>query len=119
MEATVYFNPSCSTCRTVQGLLSERGVDTDLVRYLDQAPTKEELRRVMGLLGIEDPRRMMRESEPVFAELGLAEATPDECLEAMTRHPILIQRPIVILGDRAVIARPPERVLELLASSPG
>jgi arsenate reductase len=114
MAATVYFNPNCSKCRTVQGLLEERGVDANLVRYLDQAPTKAELEQVMELLGIEDPRQMMRMSEPVYAELGLAEATPDQLLEAMTEHPILIERPIVILGDRAVIARPPERVLEFL-----
>ncbi len=114
MAATVYFNPNCSKCRTVHGLLQERGVDAELVRYLDQAPTKAELEQVMELLGIEDPRQMMRLSEPVYAELGLAEATPDQLLEAMTEHPILIERPIVILGDRAVIARPPERVLEFL-----
>lgn len=119
MAATVYFNPSCSTCRTVQGLLEERGVDARLVRYLDQAPTKGELEQVMELLGLEDPRQMMRPSEPVYSELGLAEATPHQLLEAMTEHPILIQRPIVILGDRAVIARPPERVLEFLDASAG
>ncbi len=114
MAATVYFNPNCSKCRTVQGLLEERGVDANLVRYLDHAPTKAELEQVMDLLGIEDPRQMMRLSEPVYAELELADATPDQLLEAMTEHPILIERPIVILGDKAVIARPPERVLEFL-----
>ena len=119
MAATVYFNPSCSKCRTVQGLLQERGVDAQLIRYLDDAPTKAELQQVMDLLGIEDPRQMMRMSEPIYAELGLAEATPDQLLEAMTEHPILIERPIVILGDRAVIARPPERLLEFLDEDTG
>jgi len=114
VDTTVYFNPSCSNCRTAQGLLAERGVDAELVRYLDKAPTRQELERVMELLGIDDPRQMMREKEPVYAELGLAGADRDTLLDAMASHPILIQRPIVIRGDRAVIARPPERLLELL-----
>lgn len=114
METTVYFNPHCSKCRTAQGILAERGIEADYVRYLDQAATREELERVMGLLGIDDPRQMMRTGEPVYKELGLADAGRDQLLDAMTTHPILIERPIVVRGDRAVIARPAERVLELL-----
>lgn len=114
MDVSVYFNPACSNCRTTQGLLQERGIDADYVRYLDQAPSKNELERVLKMLGTDDPRDMMREKEPVYAELGLASASRGELLDAMTTHPILIQRPIVIRGDRAVIARPPERMLELL-----
>ena len=114
METTVYFNPGCSKCRTAQSILEERGVDASYVRYLDQAPSRDELERVMGLLGIEDPRRMVRTGEPLYAELGLGGAERDELLDAMASHPILIERPIVIHGDRAVIARPADRVLELL-----
>jgi arsenate reductase len=114
METTVYFNPHCSKCRTTQGILAERGIDAEYVRYLDTAPSREELDRLMKLLGIDDPRQMMRTGEPVYKELGLADADADRLLDAMTSHPILIERPIVIRGDRAVIARPPERVLELL-----
>jgi len=114
MEVSVYFNPACSNCRTVQGLLGERGVDADYVRYLEQAPTRDELERVLGLLGTDDPREMIRTKEPEYAELGLESAGRDELLDAMAAHPRLIQRPIVIRGDRAVIARPPERVAELL-----
>jgi arsenate reductase len=110
----VYFNPACSNCRTLRAILEERGVDVDYVAYLQQTPTREELERVMGLLGLDDPRGMMRAKEPVYAQLGLDTAGRDELLDAMVAHPILIQRPIVILGDRAVIARPPERVLEIL-----
>lgn len=114
METTVFFKPDCTNCQTVQGLLAERGVDANYLRYLEQAPSREELERVMGLLGIDDPRGMMREKEPVYAELGLESASRDELLNAMVANPILIQRPIVIQGDRAIIARPPERVAELL-----
>ncbi len=114
MDVSVYFNPACSNCRTAQGLLVERGVDADYVRYLEQAPSREELERVLRLLGTDDPRDMIRTKEPEYAELGLESAGRDQLLDAMAAHPVLIQRPIVIRGDRAVIARPPERLLELL-----
>lgn len=113
-EPSLYFNPSCSKCRTADALLKERGVDAREVRYLDQPPTVEELTRLMTLLGITDPREMMRTGEQVYAELGLAEASADKLLAAIAEHPILLERPIFVVGDRAVIARPPERLLELL-----
>ena len=111
---TVWFNPSCSKCRGTRDLLAERGVDADYVRYLDDTPSRAEIERVMGLLGIDDPRAMMRTGEEVYTALGLAAADRDRLLDAMVEHPILIERPIVIRGSRAVIGRPPERVLELL-----
>lgn len=114
METTVYFNPSCSKCRTVEGILAEKGVEADYVRYLEQAPTRERLLDLMGMLGIDHPRAMMRTGEPVYAELGLASAGPDELLDAIVAHPILLERPIVVREGRAVIARPAERVLEIL-----
>jgi arsenate reductase len=113
-EVTVLFNPSCSKCRGARDILEERGVEATYVRYLEDAPSRAELERVMGLLGSDDPRAMMRTGEPVYRELGLAHADRDALLDAMVAHPILIERPIVIRGDRAVIARPPERLLELL-----
>lgn len=114
MDASLYFNPSCSKCRTADALLKEKGVEAQVVRYLETPPTVEELRRLMALLGIEDPREMMRTGEAVYQELGLAGAGPDELLEAITRHPVLLERPIFVVGGRAVVARPPERLLELL-----
>jgi arsenate reductase len=113
-EPTVYFNPSCSKCRTAQGILAEKGVEATFVRYLDTPPTIDELRRLMGLLGIDDPRAMMRTGEPVYQQLDLAKASPDDQLAAVAAHPILLERPIVVVGDRAVIARPAERLLEIL-----
>jgi arsenate reductase len=113
-EVTVYFNPSCSKCRTAHAILEEKGVDATYVRYLENAPSREELERVMGLLGIDDPRAMMRTGESVSGELDLAHAGRDALLDAMVQHPILIERPIVIHGDRAVIARPPEKLLDIL-----
>lgn len=113
-EPTVYFNPSCSKCRTARGILAEKGVDATFVRYLDTPPTVEELRHLMTLLGVSDPRDMMRTGEAIYRELGLAGASGDELLAAVASHPILLERPIVVVGDRAVIARPPERLLEIL-----
>lgn len=114
MPAQIYFNPSCSKCRTAVSILEEHRVQADTVRYLDEPPTVADLQRLMTLLGIDDPRLMMRTDEPVYAELALADRTGDALLEAITRHPILLERPIFVVGDRAVIARPPERILELL-----
>jgi arsenate reductase (glutaredoxin) len=111
---TVYFNPSCSKCQVSRRLLEDRGVEANYVRYLDEAPDRAELERVMTLLGISDPRAMMRTSDSRYAELGLATADREELLDAMVANPILIERPIVIRGERAVIARPPERLLDLL-----
>ena len=114
MQPQIYFNPSCSKCRTAQSLLEEHGVAAETIRYLDEPPTIADLRELMQRLGIDDPRLMMRTGEPVYAESALADRSGDALLEAITRHPILLERPIFVVGDRAVIARPPERVLELL-----
>jgi arsenate reductase len=113
-EPTVYFNPSCSKCRTAQAILADKGVEATFVRYLDTAPSVDELRALMTLLAIDDPRAMMRTGEAVYQQLGLAGASPDDLLAAVAAHPILLERPIVVVGDRAVIARPPERLLEIL-----
>ncbi|HLM96419.1 MAG TPA: arsenate reductase (glutaredoxin) [Acidimicrobiales bacterium] len=114
MSPQIYFNPSCSKCRSALSLLEEHHIDAESVRYLDEPPTLADLARLMDLLGIEDPREMMRTGEPVYAELGLGNRSRGDLLEAITKHPILLERPIFVVGDRAVIARPPERVLELL-----
>ena len=99
-----------------QGLLVEHGIEAHIVEYLKMAPTVPELRVLMAQLGITDPRQMMRTGEGVYAELGLAEQNGDELLGAIAAHPVLLERPIVVRDGRAVIARPPERLLELLPS---
>ena len=114
MNHQIYVNPSCSKCRSALSLLEERHVDAESIRYLDTPPTLAELTRLMDLLGVDDPRAMMRTGEPQYVELGLGDRSGDDLLEAITQYPILLERPIFVVGDRAVIARPPERVLELL-----
>ncbi len=114
MPPQLYVNPACSKCRTAVSILEEHAVQADEVRYLDEPPTIADLRRLMTRLGIDDPRLMMRTGESVYAELALDDQAGDALLDAITRHPMLLERPIFVVGERAVIARPPERLLELL-----
>ena len=112
-DVTVWLNPRCSKCRGAEELLADKGVDAEKVFYLDAPPTRAEIARVVGLLGGE-ARSLVRSREPEYAELGLAEADDERLIDAMAEHPVLIERPVVIRGDRAVVARPPELLLELL-----
>jgi len=111
----LYHNPQCSKSRGALELLRERGVEPEIVAYVQQAPSVDELRGLLRMLGT-DPRGILRTGEPEYAELGLADPSLDDdaLLAAMHAHPRLIERPIFVHGDRAVIGRPPERVLELL-----
>ncbi len=113
-ETVLYFNPGCTNCQTARSMLEQRGVDTRVVEYLSNAPTRAELESVLAKLGSDDPADIIRTKEPIYDELGLSGAARDALLDAMAAHPILIQRPIVIRGERAVIARPPEKLLDLL-----
>lgn len=113
-DAVLWHNPRCTKSRGAHALLTERGVSFREMRYLDEPPTRAELERVLALLGTEDPRALLRTGERLYRELGLADVDRDALLDAMVRHPILIERPVVIRGDRAVVARPPERLLDLL-----
>jgi arsenate reductase len=111
---SVWYNPRCSKCRGAEELLAAYGVPAQRVLYLDTPPSAAEIARVLALLGSSDPRDLIRTSEARYVELGLATASADELVDAMTRYPELIQRPVVIWPDRAVIARPPELLLPLL-----
>ena len=114
MPPRIYVNPSCSKCRTALSLLQERGVQADTILYLDDPPSVADLEGLMKLLAIDDPRLMMRTGEPLYAELALDDVASDALLVAIAQHPLLLERPIFVVADRAVVARPPERVLELL-----
>jgi arsenate reductase len=114
-KLTVYEKPTCTTCRKLYALLRERGVDFESVEYHVTGVPEPELRELLRKLRT-GPREILRTREPLVAELGLGEpAVSDEQLIArMVAHPELIQRPIVVRGERAVLARPVERALELL-----
>lgn len=110
----VWYNPRCSKCQGADELLAAHGVPAQRVHYLEDPPPRAEIVRVLGLLGTTDPRVMMRTGEPRYVQLGLADASDDQLVDAMAAHPELIERPIVIRADRAVVARPPELLLSLL-----
>ena len=115
-DITVWFNPSCSKCRGARDLLDEQGVACEIVRYLEDTPARAEIERVLGLLGSDDPRVMMRTGEPVYRELGLADGrdeplasslrhaaehcnrAPGETLRAARRHPARPHRPVQHCG---------------------
>ena len=115
----VWYNPRCSKCRGAEELLAAYGVAAQRVFYLDHPPARAEIIRVLALLEAADPRALMRTTEPRYRELGLGTADADALIDAMTRYPELIQRPVVIWPDRAVVARPPELLLPLLEAGPG
>lgn len=112
---TVYEKPTCTTCRKLFALLTENGVDFERVNYHVEPLTERQIRDLLRKTGL-GPREVLRTKEPVYATLALAERdlSDAEQIELMARHPELLQRPIVDDGERAVLARPPERVLELL-----
>lgn len=112
---TFWHNRRCSKSRTALALLHARGIEPVLVHYLDAPPDAAELRRVIRLLGIA-PRALLRRGEDAYSELGLEDGSRDDdaIVAAMAAHPRLIERPVYIRGRRAVIGRPPERVLEIV-----
>jgi arsenate reductase (glutaredoxin) len=111
---TVYEKPTCTTCRKLRELLTERGVDFESIDYHLTGVEETELRELLHKLGT-GPREILRMREPLVKGLGLdePEASDDRLITQMVAHPALIQRPIVVRGDRALLARPIERALEL------
>jgi arsenate reductase len=114
-DLTVYEKPTCTTCRNLSALLAERGIEPERVDYHVTGLTEAEIRDLLAKAGA-SPRDVLRTREPAYTELGLGErdVSDDELIALMAEHPQLVQRPIVVRGDRAVLARPVERVLELL-----
>ncbi len=112
---TVYEKPTCSTCRKLRALLAEHGAEYRSIDYHVTGIREDELRELLHKLGC-GPREVLRTREPLVQELGLdeAEVPDDELIARMVANPALLQRPIVVCGDRAVLARPIERALELL-----
>ena len=111
----IWHNPRCSKSRQTLALLEERGHTPKVVKYLEEPPSKAAIKRVLQALDIE-PRELMRTKEKPYKELGLADKskTKAELIAAMAEHPVLIERPVVIVGDRAALGRPPEDVLGIL-----
>jgi arsenate reductase len=111
----ILLNPKCTKCRLTMDILDEKGINTTVVEYLDTPPSSAELNEILGLLGIE-PHDLMRKHEAPYKDnnLGNPDLSREQLIQAMIDNPILIERPIVINGNKATIGRPPEKVLEIL-----
>ena len=115
MSITIWHNPRCSKSRQTLALLEEKGINPNVVLYLESPPTKAEIDEVLKLLGVE-PRDFMRKGEEAYSAKNLGDLglDRDQLIAAMAKDPILIERPVVIKGKKAAIGRPPESVLEIL-----
>ncbi len=115
MATKIYYNGKCGTCRNTLAILNEAGHEPELINYLKDTPTKEELIKLLDQIGVE-PREAMRAKESIYKDLSLdnPDLSRDKLIEAMVAHPILIQRPIVVTDKGAAICRPAEAVKALL-----
>lgn len=112
---TIYHNPRCSKSRQTLALLIDRGVNPEIVLYLDNPPSVELLSDIITKLGFGNARDLIRKGESIYKELDLKnESDDDKLIQAMSDHPKLIERPIVIKGEKAVLGRPPENVKDLI-----
>ncbi|WIO73399.1 arsenate reductase (glutaredoxin) [Porticoccaceae bacterium LTM1] len=112
---TIYHNPRCSKSRETLKLLEERGIEPEVVLYLENTPSADELKGLLSKLDI-SARDLIRSGEDAYKEQNLADTslTEAQLIEAMVAHPKLIQRPIVVNGEKAALGRPPEAVLDIL-----
>lgn len=110
----IYHNNRCSKSRQALELIQNSGQEVEVVEYLKTPPTTDELRHILKMLNLK-PEQLLRKGEAIYKEQYKGrELTDEEWLQAMAEHPVLLERPIVVKDDKAVIGRPPENVLELL-----
>ena len=113
-KITIYHNPRCGKSRAALAILVEHGADPVVVEYLKTPPTRNELREILNKLGM-TPEQLVRKGEDIYKQNYAGKSmSGDQWLEALARNPVLMERPIVVKGDRAVVGRPPEKVAELL-----
>tara|TARA_B100001175_G_scaffold307373_1_gene306522 strand:- start:480 stop:827 length:348 start_codon:yes stop_codon:yes gene_type:complete len=115
MSVTIFHNPRCSKSRQTLSLIQEKNIDINIIEYLKTPPDISQLKQILKQLGYE-PRQLMRKSEQIYKDLDLGNEnkTAEDLVIAMTQNPILIERPIVLSGEKAAIGRPPESVLNIL-----
>lgn len=111
MMVRIYHNPRCSKSRQTLALIEEKGITPDVISYLDTPPTPQELSGILDMLGMQ-PEDILRKKEA--KEEGIDGLRGNDLIEALCAHPRAIERPIVVNGDKAVLGRPPENVLEVL-----
>ena len=114
-DLILYHNPRCSKSRAALALLEERGLQPTVLRYLDTPPNVEALQLLLGQLGM-SARDLLRTGEEAYRLLGVdnPDLSDSDLMQVMAQQPILIERPILVAGDRAIVGRPPERILEIL-----
>lgn len=111
---TIYHNPRCSTSRKTLELIRERGIEPEIILYLESPPSLADLKRLLSALGL-PASKIVRVKEAEYAESGLTNASSDTAiLKAISKYPKLLERPIVTNGERAVLGRPPENIITLL-----
>lgn len=115
MTVTIYHNPRCGKSRQTLALLTERGIEPEIIEYLKTPPSAGDLKAILGLLGL-GPRDLMRKKEQAYGDAGLGnEALSDDALiQGMSENPSVIERPIVLANGKAAVGRPPENVLDIL-----
>lgn len=115
MDFTIYHNPRCSKSRQTLALLEEKGISPQIIKYLETPLNAKDIIELLHKLSLENPRDLMRKGEAIYKELGLKDVSEASALiKAMTDNPKLIERPIIVKGDKAVLGRPPENVNKLL-----
>ena len=114
-KVQIFYNPNCSKCRLSMNILNEKGADTTVIEYLITPPDLAELTDILNILGMQ-PRELMRKHETPYKENNLdnPDLSREQLIQMMIAHPILIERPIVIKGNKATIGRPPEKILDIL-----
>jgi len=116
MTISIYHNPRCSKSRQALNLIKERNIEPQIIEYLKTPPTAADIQHILKLLDL-SPRDIMRKGEPEYQSLELQnpDISADDLINAMVANPILIERPIVVNGNQAVIGRPPENVLNIIS----
>lgn len=115
MSVTIYHNPRCSKSRQTLEILNAQNVDLEIIEYLKASPDTETLKQILSYLNI-PARELLRKGEVAYKEAGLEDTSlsEDDVIAAMVKHPILIERPVVVNNGKAAIGRPPESVLDIL-----
>ena len=115
MSVTIYHNPSCGSSRNTLAMIHQSGEEPEVIEYLKTPPSSAELKAILKKLGLK-PQDIVRKGEPLYTELGLKDRKLDDdaLIALLVKHPILIERPIVVSGGKAAIGRPPESVLKIL-----
>ena len=115
-KAVIYHNPGCSKSRETLQILQDSNIEPEIINYLETPPSAQELKRIIEMLGV-SARDLLRRTEQAYTDAHLDDdnLSDDDIINAIVEHPALLQRPIVVCGDRAVIGRPPTLALDIIA----